>query len=111
MSSNQSYKEYRALIAGTQPPCVPFLGVYLTDLTFVEDGNPDRIQGMINFRKRKLEYDVIVQVRKFQDLAYNFKLVPRFEQFMSNLPILGEQDLYKASLVCEPRGAKKKDLP
>jgi hypothetical protein len=51
------------------------LGVYLTDLTFVEDGNPDRVQGMTNFRKRKLEYDVIVQVRRYQDMAYNFKLV------------------------------------
>jgi hypothetical protein len=37
--------------------------------------------------------------------------VPRFEQFMSNLPVISEQELYKLSLVCEPRGAKKKDLP
>ena len=50
-------------------------GVYLTDLTFVEDGNPDKVLDMINFKKRILEYDIIVQVLKFQTHNYSFKLV------------------------------------
>ena len=48
-----SFKNYRKL--STEPPCIPFVGVTLKDLTFVYDGNPDKIQNSgINFRKMRL---------------------------------------------------------
>jgi hypothetical protein len=31
-----------------------FRGMYLTDLTFIDDGNPDTIDGKINWNKREL---------------------------------------------------------
>ena len=34
----------RDFIHSANPPCVPYLGVYLTDLTFIEDGIPDKIK-------------------------------------------------------------------
>ena len=41
------------------------------------DGNPDKLApyGLENFRKRELEYDVIVQVLKYQSPQYSLKLV------------------------------------
>lgn len=50
-------------------------GVYLSDLTFVDEGNPKIVKGLINFRKKQLEYNVIIQVLRFQSHAYQFKLV------------------------------------
>jgi hypothetical protein len=41
-------------------------GVYLTDLTFIEDGNPDYINELINFSKRSLIYTVIAKIQQFQ---------------------------------------------
>ena len=35
---------YRGWGIGVEPPCVPYLGVYLTDLTFIEDGIPDKVK-------------------------------------------------------------------
>ncbi len=35
MSSDSSFRAYRTRLAGSDPPCIPYLGVYLTDLTFV----------------------------------------------------------------------------
>jgi son of sevenless len=53
-----------------------YSGVYLTDLTFVDEGNPEIIPpNLINFRKKQLEYDVIVQVLKFQETPYQLKYV------------------------------------
>ena len=50
-------------------------GMYLTDLTFVEDGNPNRTGGLINFRKRQLEYNIMVDILQFQDKSYDLKIV------------------------------------
>eukprot|EP01113_Clastostelium_recurvatum_P051273 TRINITY_DN991_c0_g1_i9.p1 TRINITY_DN991_c0_g1~~TRINITY_DN991_c0_g1_i9.p1 ORF type:complete len:1470 (+),score=411.21 TRINITY_DN991_c0_g1_i9:4947-9356(+) len=38
-----SFKSYREALSKSQPPCLPYLGTYLTDLTFMEDGNPDLV--------------------------------------------------------------------
>ncbi len=53
MSTDKSHKRYRELLEESYPPLIPFLGVYLTDLTFVGDGNPDMIGDKHNFTKRR----------------------------------------------------------
>jgi hypothetical protein len=39
MSPNSNYTKFRNhLHKEISPPCIPYLGVYLSDLTFLEDG-------------------------------------------------------------------------
>eukprot|EP01095_Lingulamoeba_sp_RSL-Kostka_P007846 TRINITY_DN2555_c0_g1_i1.p1 TRINITY_DN2555_c0_g1~~TRINITY_DN2555_c0_g1_i1.p1 ORF type:complete len:157 (+),score=21.49 TRINITY_DN2555_c0_g1_i1:361-831(+) len=109
-STESSYKVYRELLSRSSPPAIPFLGVYLTDLTFIEEGNKDKINGLINFSKRKLEYGVIIQLMKYQIPNHHFKLLPKFTTFFKSIPLLNEKDLYTLSLHIEPRNSKKKDL-
>ncbi|RCH91014.1 hypothetical protein CU098_004780, partial [Rhizopus stolonifer] len=40
--SQRNFAEYRQRLKTTVAPCLPFLGVYLTDMTFIDDGNADR---------------------------------------------------------------------
>jgi hypothetical protein len=35
VSQNKNYKEFRSLLKSTVPPYIPYIGVYLTDLTFI----------------------------------------------------------------------------
>lgn len=44
-SQASNYKTLRGLLRQAIPPCIPFFGMYLTDLTFLEDGNPDLLTG------------------------------------------------------------------
>ena len=52
MSSASSFRVYRQNLHKDRSACVPFLGVILSDLTFMEDGNPDFTEnGLINWQK------------------------------------------------------------
>jgi hypothetical protein len=50
----QILKILRDAVHQANPPLVPYLGVYLSDLTFIEDGNADTVHnGLINFDKQR----------------------------------------------------------
>jgi len=112
MSSTGSYKNYRGLIHTCNPPVLPYLGVYLTDLTFMEEGNPDYIKRLINFKKRELIYKVIEEIQRYQQKPYNFQLSDPIVSFLTELPHNDEGELYALSLQREPRDVERaKDLP
>eukprot|EP00013_Stygamoeba_regulata_P000816 CAMPEP_0177639212 /NCGR_PEP_ID=MMETSP0447-20121125/5902_1 /TAXON_ID=0 /ORGANISM="Stygamoeba regulata, Strain BSH-02190019" /LENGTH=1216 /DNA_ID=CAMNT_0019141227 /DNA_START=37 /DNA_END=3683 /DNA_ORIENTATION=+ len=67
MNMESSFKIYRQHLKMANPPIIPYLGVYLSDLTFIEDGNQDEIKGLINFSKRKLLHMVISQLQRYQN--------------------------------------------
>ena len=49
-----NYKRYRDSLGVASTPCVPYVGVFLKDLTFICDGNPDYLRGgLINLHKRR----------------------------------------------------------
>ena len=53
-----------------------FVGVYLTTLTFINDGAEDKLAGkMINFRKRQKAAEVIQDIKRWQAKPYNFQTV------------------------------------
>ncbi|KAJ6248620.1 ras guanine nucleotide exchange factor i-related [Anaeramoeba flamelloides] len=110
LSSDNSYRYYRSLLRKVDPPCIPYLGVYLTDLTFIEEGNPDFIDGLINFSKRRLIYDVIFEIQNFQNKCYNLQPIQQIVSFLEKLPILDEKECYSKSLKYEPRKAKREDI-
>jgi son of sevenless-like protein len=55
ISREKNFRNIRAAIKQVNPPCIPYLGLYLTDLTFIEDGNPKyvTVEGnkLVNFVK------------------------------------------------------------
>ncbi|KAI0754910.1 ras GEF [Daedaleopsis nitida] len=76
IDTNKNFNNYRSLLARIQPPCVPFIGVYLTTLTFINDGAEDKLAGnMINFRKRQKAAEVIQDIKRWQAKPYNFQTV------------------------------------
>ena len=40
LETRNNYKALRSAIKTSNPPLIPYLGIYLSDLTFIEDGNP-----------------------------------------------------------------------
>ncbi|KAI0345715.1 ras GEF [Trametopsis cervina] len=76
IDSNKNFNNYRSLLARIAPPCVPFIGTYLTTLTFINDGAEDQVAGhMVNFRKRQKAAEVIRDIKQWQTQPFNFATV------------------------------------
>jgi hypothetical protein len=108
MGANRNFNQYRALIHSVNPPCIPFLGIYLQDLTFIEDGNPNFLKtskDLINFAKRAKTAEVIREIQQYQTMGYQFRTVEEIQTFViENLHSSRDEDqLYKESLKLEPK--------
>ncbi|CAM9024839.1 unnamed protein product [Wickerhamomyces anomalus] len=109
MNSTRNFSEYREHLRFIQDqPCVPFLGVYLSDLTFTTNGNPDHLHGdnkLVNFAKRSKTVEILREISRYQSLPYNLRKNDEYQDYisyhLSNLMTIDEQ--YNRSLVLEPR--------
>ena len=112
MNSELSYKTYRGQIKHAAPPVLPFIGVHLSDLIFIEDGNPNFLMGqggreLINWEKRAMTYRVIAEVTGYQGEGYNLKYNSLLSGFINHLSPPSDKDLFNMSLLREPRKAAK----
>ncbi|KAI1769200.1 ras GEF [Hypoxylon sp. FL1150] len=107
MASTKNFGEYREALHVANPPCIPFFGVYLTDLTFIEDGIPSIIKktNLINFAKRAKTAEVIRDIQQYQNAPYSLQPVPELQDYiLSNMQAAGDvHEMYDKSLLVEPR--------
>jgi son of sevenless-like protein len=108
MGANKNFTEYREIIHSINPPCIPFLGIYLQDLTFIEDGNSNflkKSKNLINFSKRMKTAEVIREIQQYQSAPYALETVKEI-QYVINLNLKNSRDedtLYALSCALEPR--------
>ncbi|KAF2188949.1 ras GEF [Zopfia rhizophila CBS 207.26] len=107
MGSTKNFAEYRDTLHKANPPCIPFFGVYLTDLTFIEDGIPSLIKktNLINFAKRAKTAEVIRDIQQYQNVPYPLQPVPELQDYiLTNMQSAGDvHEMYDTSLQVEPR--------
>jgi RasGEF domain/RasGEF N-terminal motif len=102
------------------PPCLPFVGTYLTDLTFVDIGNPAEKQlpgiggkvglSVINFDKHTRTAKIIGELQRFQ-IPYRLTEVPEIQEWIQAQIVRvrcsndqnNVQQYYRKSLLLEPR--------
>ncbi|KAG9035607.1 hypothetical protein FRB95_011013 [Tulasnella sp. JGI-2019a] len=108
LDSGKNFTGYRQILASVNPPCIPFLGVYLTVLTFIQDGNKDLLVkegNLINFGKRQKAAEVIREIKKYQSKPYNLFEIPTIQNFLeTSLGALeNAPDFWEISMRLEPR--------
>ncbi|XP_044001145.1 ral guanine nucleotide dissociation stimulator isoform X2 [Aphidius gifuensis] len=83
---------------------IPYLGTFLTDLTMIDTAIPDTIaDGLINFDKRRKEFEVLARIRLLQGAAntYNFKKDILFDRWFYSIKVLNDKESYKLSCQIE----------
>ncbi|XP_055331741.1 rap guanine nucleotide exchange factor 1-like [Paramacrobiotus metropolitanus] len=111
IDSSQSFRIYRSVLAGIEPPCIPYIGIALQDLTFVNE-NPDWLdenKHVVNFGKRWQQHQILDLLRFFQKKCqYPFLRNETIVQFFNNFDnFLPEEQLWQISEFIKPRGTTK----
>jgi hypothetical protein len=117
---DKNYAVLRRRLHDHVPPCLPFVGTYLTDLTFVDAGNPCTKQlpglgdsegmSVINFDKHTRTAKIIGELQRFQ-IPYRLTEVPELQEWIqaqivrvkSSSENENVQQYYRKSLLLEPR--------
>uniref|UniRef100_A0A2K5QRB5 Ral guanine nucleotide dissociation stimulator n=1 Tax=Cebus imitator TaxID=2715852 RepID=A0A2K5QRB5_CEBIM len=89
------------IIQGT----VPYLGTFLTDLVMLDTAMKDYLYGrLINFEKRRKEFEVIAQIKLLQSACNNYSIAPdeQFGAWFQAVERLSEAESYNLSCELEP---------
>ncbi|KAI6041442.1 ras GEF [Pisolithus marmoratus] len=116
INSYRNYNKVRTTLATVSPPCVPFVGVFLTALTHIQDGSKDYLPGnLVNFRKRQKISEVIQDLQRWQAKPHNFHPLPSVLVYIDeSLQPFGDQDVndlfWELSMEREPREKEDEKL-
>ncbi|NWH93653.1 RGL1 protein, partial [Aegithalos caudatus] len=89
---------------GVMQGTVPYLGTFLTDLIMLDTALQDYVEGgLINFEKRRREFEVIAQIKLLQSSCNSYCLIPdqKFIQWFRRQRHLTEEESYKLSREAE----------
>ncbi|XP_029467135.1 ral guanine nucleotide dissociation stimulator isoform X3 [Rhinatrema bivittatum] len=87
---------------GVMQGTIPYLGTFLTDLVMLDTAMKDYLDGgLINFEKRRKEFEVIAQIKLLQSACNNYSFTQEdlFVEWFHSVEKLSEAESY--SLSCE----------
>lgn len=79
VSTDGRFRNMREALHRCDPPCIPYLGMYLTDLSFIEEGTPNFTDdGLLNFSKMRM---VRKSINQFTNCYHLFIDKPKYVFF------------------------------
>jgi son of sevenless-like protein len=107
--SADNYRIMRKVMNLMDVPCIPWLGLYLRDIVFINDAQQtflaDPENQIINVQKLMYLGNILTHVKQCQTSDYAFLEVPFIKRELQKTVnvLTDENDQYKKSLVLEPK--------
>ncbi|XP_054156650.1 ras-specific guanine nucleotide-releasing factor RalGPS2-like [Oppia nitens] len=107
-SSDDNFDRLRDHLSHTRNPCIPYLGLYLTDITHIDVAHPLSKGKETPNRKHKMD-SVLNTISEFQKSVYdNLPIMPNLQKYLLSVRYIEElqrfleEDNFKKSLSLEP---------
>jgi hypothetical protein len=72
----------------------------------LDEGNPDTIDGMINFEKYLETWRYIQEIESYKKTPFPWPTVEPLHTLLTSLPAFNDSELYSLSLMHEKRSVK-----
>ncbi|XP_036276290.1 ral guanine nucleotide dissociation stimulator isoform X6 [Pipistrellus kuhlii] len=105
LEMNPKRAQKRPKETGVIQGTIPYLGTFLTDLVMLDTAMKDYLYGrLINFEKRRKEFEVIAQIKLLQSACNNYSIEPegQFGAWFRAVARLSEAESYSLSCELEP---------
>jgi len=110
-SPDQSFKYLREAHTAAGFISIPYLGLFLQDLSRIDEGNPDILflsgKELINFPKCALTdkaiFELLIHKKAIPELNKSISPLEPLKTFLYELPTITEVELFSLSYLREPR--------
>jgi len=106
LKSDFNQKNLRVRMKNLVQPGIPHVGLFLSDILYIDDGNANSVDGKINFHKYTLLNERIEWCLLFQNYPFQFRKLEKVQEELDKLfKIVSGDFLYNLSLSLERRTA------
>ncbi|KAJ6240362.1 guanine nucleotide exchange factor [Anaeramoeba flamelloides] len=88
-------------------PAIPYLGIFLTDITYIADLPVKVENGLLNWIKLKRFYRTVEIIKRFQIVPYNFSKIDVIQDYFLNSDVMNDSEKWEKSLSILPNPNKK----
>lgn len=118
LNPEENFGNMRMALAMCSPPVIPFMGFYLTQVTYIDE-NDDTRDGLVNFNKMMMLGKIMLEVNRYQSANYSIKPLPHAQRYLvdrrpadkkkasnyGRMRWLDEKEVYHKSLEIKPRAS------